>query len=208
MELGRKNSLEARAKEKARLDAIKVEFPVKDLKAARSEECLKYCLSELSTGTTYNELRMKLGLGPAHLDKRWREIRSLLSELILPENEEEMLKAQSALSGFMLGRVEEFYVELEKRMALSPPGKDKMEFQYWKLKLDAMKLMMEKYDKQSEHYLKMKHMQKMEKRKTGQTIIFNNKFMVPRPGDSIDVTPMSDVAKLKSRLNEIEEMDE
>jgi hypothetical protein len=38
-------------------------LPVKDMKHARSAEVLDFCVEELRSGTTYNELRMKLGLG-------------------------------------------------------------------------------------------------------------------------------------------------
>jgi hypothetical protein len=83
-----------------------ISLQVRDVAHARSEEVLQFCVDELKDGTTYNDLRLKLGLGPASRDHRWREIREILVEMILPDSEEEALKADAGLSGFMLNKLE------------------------------------------------------------------------------------------------------
>lgn len=177
---------------------------VRDLEHARSEEILSFCLKELTSGTTYNALRLKLGCGPAAVDRNWREIRSILSEMILPSDEEEALKASHALSGYMITRIEEFQKKVSTR-ADEMQG-DKNEHFFMKLELDAMKLVTEKLDKRIEHYLHMKDLQKAEKKTRGQTIVFNNKFFIPRPGSVLDdAEPLKEAARLVGQLNKLED---
>lgn len=192
----------ARAREvlaQRRSSDVAVELQVRDHEHARSEEVLQYCLSELERGTTYNDLRLKLGLGPASIDRRWREIREILVELILPESEEEALRVDAGLSGFMIGRIESFMKKVEQRAA-SMAGEDS-EAALLKLELDAMKLLMDKYSKRTDHFLKMKDIKSKEKRTTGTTIIFNNLHAVRRPGDN---EPLADAAKLVTQKRKIE----
>lgn len=184
-------------KEIALADAsLGVVFKVRDLAHARTDEVLLFCVEQLKAGRTYNQLRIMLGCGPASHDHVWREIRTLLTEMILPGNEEESLQADSAHSSYMLRKMEEFLVKVEAR-TLEKRG-DEDEANFYKLELEAMKVIMEKYSKRTDHFLKMKDIQKKEKRKTGTTIIFQNNFKVARPGDTIDVTP-KDAAELMAK---------
>jgi hypothetical protein len=178
---------------------IKVELQVVDMKHAESEEVLQYCLKELEQGTTYNDLRLKLGLGPASIDRRWRAIREILIEMILPADEEEALRTDAGLSGYMIARVEEYIKKIQDR-AEANRGED-TEAQFLKLELDSIKLLMEKYSKRTDHFLKMKDIQKKEKRTTGTTIIFNNLHQVRRPGENV----LAEAAKLVSKVREIDE---
>jgi hypothetical protein len=183
------------------LQSVPIELQVRDIPHARSEEVLQYCLKELNAGTTYNDLRLKLGLGTAGRDRRWREIRTLLAELILPESEEEALKASHALSNFMIDKLEKFQARMAKRAEFLKGAENEAAF--LKLELDAMKLIMDKYDTQTLHYLKMKELQRKETRNQGQTIIFNNQFHVPRPGDQLQ-----DAARLVVEARRLEGEDE
>lgn len=167
-----------------------LKLQVSDMAHAQSEEVLQFCMSELEKGTTYNDLRVMLGLGPAAHDERWRMIRELLVEMILPDSEEDALRTDAALSGFMLQRIEKFMTRV---MARADDNKgEESEPQFLKLELEAMKLLLEKYNKRTDHYLKMKDIQKKEKRTSGTTIIFNNLHAVARPGD----VTMKEAAKL------------
>lgn len=189
----------ARAERDARVNETKVVLQVRDLDHARSEEVLGFCVEQLKAGKTYNELRLMLGCRPASVDRVWREIRECLVELVLPATEEEALQGDVAASSGLLRRMEGFLDKIEKR------AKDKMnteeEHYFLKLELEAMRQIMDKYNKRTEHYLKMKDIQKKEKRKTGTTIIFNNLHKVARPGDAVDVTPAG-AAKLLEGLDE------
>lgn len=203
-ERGDLEKAQAVQKELIRSDAeTEVVLQVVDRRHARSEEVLRFCLKELGDGTTYNALRMKLGLGSSSVDRRWRLIRRILSEMILPDSEEEALKADAAMSNYMLGRTERFMEQMKKRAELRQGQEN--EAQFLKLELDAMKLVMEKHSKQTEHYLKMKDLQKKEKGTRGPTIVFQNKFYVPRPGEvPKDVTPLEDAALLVAKLDDLE----
>jgi hypothetical protein len=184
----------------ARDNALEVVLKVTSIKHARSEEVLAFCLKELKEGTTYNQLRVKLGCKPAAVDQRWRAIRSTLAEMVMPSSDDEAIMASHALSGFMIKKIEDFGIKVQKR-ALEQRGEEN-EHHFYKLQLDAMKMIAEKLDKQMEHYIKMKAVQKAEKSTQGTTIVFNNLYHVPRPGD---VTPLQDAAKLITQLEKIEE---
>lgn len=164
--------------------AVPVELQVRDMEHAKSEEVLQFCLEKLEKGTTYNDLRLMLGLGPASVDRRWREIREILIEMILPADEEEALRTDAGLSGYMLSRIEQYIEKIQER-ALANRGEEN-EAAFLKLELDSMKLLMEKYAKRTDQYLKWKDMQKKEKRTTGTTIIFNNLHAVRRPGQELE----------------------
>ncbi len=166
---------------------------VDSLEKARSEEVLKFCVSELTSGTTYNDLRLKLGLQPRN--RFWQEIRLILAEMIMPADEEEALMASHSLSGYMIKKIEQFQERVSSR-AEDLRG-DKNEHFFMKMELESMKLITEKLDKRIEHYLKMKELQKAERKTQGQTVVFNNKFYIPRPGEVLkDATPLEDAARL------------
>lgn len=182
------------------LQGTEIVLQVRDNKHATSEEVLKFCMNELSAGTTYNELRLKLGCGASATDRRWRLVRSALAEIVLPDSEEEALKYAHSLSNFMISQIEKFQKKMSKR-AEAQQGEEN-EAQFLKLELDAMKLVMEKYDSQTEHYLKMKAIQKREKRTQGRTVVFNNKFYVARPGGE---NQLEEAAKLVVEAQRVED---
>ncbi len=188
----------AQANQKKWASEVPVVLQVLDMDHAKSEEVLQFCLKELEQGTTYNNLRLKLGLGPASIDRRWREIREILIEMILPETEEEALRTDAGLSGYMISRIEQYITKIQDR-ALANRGEE-TEASFLKLELDSMKLLMEKYSKRTDQYLKMKDIQKKEKRTTGTTIIFNNLHQVRRPGEEL-----AEAAKLVSEVKKIED---
>lgn len=193
-----------KAQAESRLQALQggIVLHVQNLDHARSDEVLNFCVEQLKAGKTYNELRMMLGCKPASVDRNWRAIRECLVEMILPATEEEALQADAAHSSMMLRRMEEFLDKVEARARASEGAEN--EHHFLKLELDAMKQVVDKYGQRTDHYLKMKQIQKQEKRKTGTTIVFQNNFKVARPGDVIDVT-YADAAKLQSRLDDEDE---
>lgn len=183
---------------------VEVTFPILSLKDCAKEETLQFCLSELSAGTTYNDLRRKLGLGPMHLDGRWRKIRRLLSEMVLPKDEEDAVLAGYSSTQFAIKKMERFLHRLEKKL----PGIEgsKNEHHFWQLELDALRALIEKQETRTDHYLKMKELQKTEKGRRGATIIFQNNFAIPRPGEvPKDITPLQDAARLAGQLHDLEE---
>lgn len=173
---------------------VEVVLQVQDMEHAKSEEVLKFCISELAQGSTWNELRRKLGLGHASIDRRWRTIRDLLCSAVLPKDDEEALQANYAMSNFMIARMEEFIEYAETRMKESAGKKNEADF--LKVKLEAMKTQMSNYQKQFEHYAELKKVKDADKAARGQSIIFQNNFYVPRPGDKVkfeDGKPVIDV---------------
>lgn len=183
-----------------------VEFPVVSYKDCEREDVLKFCLDQLKAGVTYNELRMKVGLGPTHLDGRWRKLRRILSDMILPANEEEALLAGYSSTQYVIKKMEMYLEKLGERLQTAQNTADENEHQYWKLELEAMKAIIEKQEKRTDHYLKMKDLQKAEKGRRGSTIIFQNNYSIPRPGETPkDVTPLSDAAALVGKIHALED---
>ncbi len=193
-----------KAQAEKRLAALQggIVMHVQSLEHARSNEVLDFCVAQLRAGKTYNELRVMLGLKPANIDKVWRTIRECLVEMILPATEEEALQADAAHSSAMLRKMEEFLEKVEARSVQRQGERNEADF--LKLELEAMKQVMEKYAQRTEHYLKMKDIQKKEKRKTGTTIIFKNNFKIARPGEVIDVTN-ADVGILQATMDDPED---
>lgn len=171
----------ARKKKQDELDKIKPVMSVKNTRDAKSERVLSYCIKELSSGTTWSELRRMLGLGHASIDPRWRTIRETLTKQILPANEEEALQAQMNMSEMVLSKLEEFQDYLDERIERTK-GEDN-EHHMLKLKLDSMKLAFERYEKRVEQFLTMKKIQKDDQKSRGPSIIYQNINYIPRPGD-------------------------
>lgn len=189
------------------MSEIEVEMPVTNIKQARSKKVLEYCVKELSSGTTWSELRRKLGLGPTHVDARWRAIRELLTSAVLPKNEEEALKAQISSTEMMMAKLEELIEYIEERTSDKVGRKD--EDKFLKLQLDALKLQMERNEKRFEHFIEMKKLQKDDKKNQGPSIIYQNNYYVPRPGDDAreviahkEDNSLVETARLTKALNE------
>lgn len=193
-----------KAQAEKRLAALQggVVLQVRDLNHARSNEVLDFCVEQLKAGKTYNEVRIMLGLLPANVDKKWRAIRECLAEMILPASEEEALLTEASRSGHMIRRMEEFLDKIEERSQAMKGSET--EHHFLKLELEAMKQVVEKQQARTDHFLKMKSIQKAEKRKTGTTIIFKNNFRIARPGDVIDVTN-GEIGQLQAKLEDGDE---
>jgi hypothetical protein len=176
-----------------------VELQVKNMKHAMSEKVLQFCIKELSEGSTWNTLRRKLGLGPSHIDNRWRKIRETLCQGLVPETEEEALKATYSMSQYMVGKLETFLDDLEGRVD-SSRGADN-EANMLKVQLETIRTLAEKYEMRFEQYINMKKIQKQDQKARGPSVIYNNLYYVPRPGDEKE-TPITDVKALKDSSDE------
>lgn len=177
--------------------SLPVELQVRDAAHARSPEVLKYCIDHLAGGGTWLELKMKLGIrGGAHSDPRWRIIRSLVVEGLLPETDDEAMKAQISQRAFMLDRLEGFLEEVEERLLLQGDDKqDKLvEPMFYKIRMEAMKILLEENEKSFTSHIEMRRLKQAEKKNQGKSIIVNNKFYIPRPGD--DLKAMREVSNV------------
>lgn len=153
---------------------------------ARSSEVLSFCIKELSEGTTYNELRRKLGLGPANIDTRWREIRTRVLDGMVPTNEQEALKAQADQRAYLLTKLESFMEDVEG-MLLSLPNNEedrKLIPNLLKLKLESVRTLLEENAKSFEAYLSLKRIKEQDKRTRGQSILIQNNYHINRPGQN------------------------
>lgn len=159
-----------------------VELRVEDSKQARSAEVVTFCREHLIKGGTWEELRYKLGLGPAWSDHRWRIVRSVVVEALLPANEEEALKAAESERQFLVSKLEEFVSEIEGRMDTLKGGKE--EHHYWKIRLESLKIQLDQASQSFQNYTVMKKVKHLEKGTQGVSIIVQNNYHMARPGDS------------------------
>lgn len=179
---------------------VKVMLQVRDFTHARSAEVLSFCLDHLGSGGTWDHLRRKLGLGPS--DARWRIIRERAVEGLLPINEEEALKAVGSQRSFLVQKLEQELENLEARME-SLPEITKIgvvDHHFWKIKVEIMKILLDENSKDLGDHLEMKKAKAADKQALGQSIIVQNNYYIPRPGDSQE--KIRDVVPL---LNEIAE---
>lgn len=189
-----------RQKEILESDRCDVVLQVQDVAHARSSEVLSFCLSHLGAGGTWSSLRHKLGLGPA--DVRWRLIRERAVEGLLPVNEDEAIKAVGSQRAFLVQKLETMLETVEGRMELfsAKQGVTSIDRDYWKIKTEIMKLLLEENSKNLGDHLELKKAKAMEKGNQGTSIIVQNAYYIPRPGDSRD--RISDVVPLLNELTE------
>lgn len=190
--------------DKHQADRVDVELQVTDVRHARSAEVLSFCLSHLGSGGTWGSLRHKLGLGPG--DIRWRLIRERAVEGLLPVNEDEALKAVGSQRSFLVTKLEGMLEELEERINMIGDGKKTYDHHFWKLRMEGMKLLLEENSKQLTDHLEIKRAKLSEKTNTGVSIIVQNQYYIPRPGDPrdriTDVVPLiNEIAELNEELN-------
>lgn len=175
-------------------DKCEVELQVLDVAHARSSEVLGFCLAHLGSGGTWSSLRHKLGLGPS--DIRWRLIRERAIEGLLPVNEEEALKAVGSQRTFLVQKLELMLETLEARMELfsGKQATSSIDRDFWKIKTEIMKLLLEENSKNLNDHIEIKRVKAQEKANLGASIIVQNQYYIPRPGDHkdriVDVVPL------------------
>lgn len=157
------------------------EIKVRDIEHARSEEVLAFCVKKLTEGSTWNELRRYLGLKP--LDKKWREIKEILCSAMMPENNEEALKDYYGKTNYAMIKLDELMEYTEVRMR-SSVGEDS-EHHFMKLHLENLRFYLEAQQKKFEYFAKLTSMKIEDKKSHGGSIIFQNNYFVPRPGDNV-----------------------
>jgi len=182
------------AERKKVLDAIPVELQVIDVDHAKSKEVLDYCIDKLSAGVAWGELRRMLGVGPSSVDRRWRTIRDLVLSIALPENEEEALKARYSKGAFLLQKLEKFIDEIEARLEVGVEAK--VEHNFFKIKLDGLKYLLEQNEKDFEHYVEMRKVKSIDRKSQGPSVIIQNNYHIPRPGDNTKDVTSSDMAEI------------
>lgn len=187
-------------KELMEADRCDVELQVLDVAHARSSEVLGFCLAHLGKGGTWSSLRHKLGLGLG--DIRWRLIRERAVEGLLPVNEDEAIKAVGSQRTFLVQKLEHMLETLEARMELftAKQGAFAQDKDFWKLKTEIMKLLLEENSKNLMDHLEVKKAKALDKTNQGVSIVVQNAYYIPRPGDDKD--RIRDVVPLINELTE------
>jgi hypothetical protein len=165
-------------------NATQVELVVRDTTHARSEEVIKYCINELNKGSTWNVLRRKLGLGHSGVDHRWRILKEILCSAIMPDTEEAALMANLQASQYMLTRMEHFIEDVETQVQ-ELKGTEEYS-KVLKVHLDSIKLQMDTYNKRFEYFAKMKELKVVDQKSHGASVIYQNNYFIPRPGQDVD----------------------
>lgn len=158
-----------------------VELQVRDAEHCKSQEVMTFCINHLKVGRTWEELRFRLGLGPAHLDSRWRLLRKLIIDIALPEDETAALKLMYEKNEILIERVERFLLEIEERM-LGLTGDDiAEESKFYKVRLEALQTILQNNENKFQHYLNMKKLKVAEKQNRGVSIVFVTQSGIARP---------------------------
>lgn len=169
--------------------SLPVELKVKDMAHARSPEVISFAISHLKSGGTYAELRSKLGCGPAYSDKRWRVVRDILCEAIIPDSEEDALKASQTVGNYLKCQLEELVTEIDTELKDMGSSKEeiKVRHNYYKLKLDGIKALMDDNQESLASFYSMKKLKANERKTQGVSIVVNNNYHIARPGDNAKV---------------------
>lgn len=195
---------EEKALKKEAERSLPVVMRVEDIAHAKSPEVIQFCVRQLQKGMTWNELRHSLGLGHAGIDRRWRVIKEIICSSVMPENEEEALKASYSLANYTMDQVEKFLDRVQRRSAACEGEEN--EAQMLKVELETMKLQLDAAEKRFEHYARMKELVKEDKKNQGASIIVQNNYYIPRPGD--DIREARDVARKLINTAALEKKDE
>lgn len=190
-----------------KLAATGVKLEVKSVAHAKSDEVINYAVTRLQEHCSYEQLRRELGLGPSSHDNRWRELRKVLCEYLLPKSEEEAMLQASSDASFWLQKLEKLIDELDKKIEMvgdcakyydDEAGK-------WvliestsmpamlKTKHDVIKTLIEQKRKLFADYMEIQKLRKAEKSTTGISISITNN--IPRP----DLT-LKDVGEVSKQV--------
>lgn len=188
---------EALKKKQLAAASLPVELQVKDMTHARSSEVISFAISHLKSGGTYAELRSKLGCGPAYSDKRWRVVRDILCEAIIPDSEEEALKASQTVGNYLKCQLEELVQEIDDEIkSLGNREVDtKVRPNYYKLKMDGIKALLDENQESLSSYFDMKKVKANERKTQGVSIVVNNNYHIARPGDNAKVVEEAEEIK-------------
>ncbi len=174
---------EALVKKRKMLSEIKPIMEVKGMAHVRSPELKTFCVDKLIDGTTYEELRRLLGLGPAHKDILWRKLREILSseiaERVKPDNPDSD-KLFAASTQETIWWYKEKIKEIE--CIISKASEDTLPHLYDNLLKYRDRLVAIDRGDQMAVFTKQR-IRAMEKQTSGVSIIFQNLYHMPRPGD-------------------------
>lgn len=165
-----------------RLSQIEVQYPVPDMETAKDPRTIEWCNQQLIKGVQWEELRRMLGLGPAHVDSRWREIRKQVLAQIVPEDPVEHLREAIADQLVVADQITEFIRDLDEKIEDVPKDKESMKthHNFYKYKLDALKQLSEEKGKKLQAFLDtMKLKQGAVQKNLGVKIVFQSS--IPRP---------------------------
>lgn len=188
---------EARDRKYEELDRIEVELQVGDGDHYRSEEVLTFSVNHLRQGGTWAALRRKLGLGPASVDYRWRKIRNLVVNHLIPKSEMEALENEVTNRAILEQKLDEIIENIDSHMSVLGMDKvDKMVMPtYIRMKIDALKMRLDSNNRSLDAYLAIKKLQEGEKKNQGPSLVIQNLYMTPRPGDDLKMRQVVEISK-------------
>lgn len=166
---------------RAMLAAVAVEFPVQSVEQARDPKILEWCTTQLTNGVDWEVLRRKLGLGPAHVDARWREIRKHIMAQAMPESIEDSLRLYYDEQAASIEEMRAFIAELDAKIDEEPENKEavKAQHQFYRYKLDALSKILDERTKKVQQFLEVKKVKMGVAKHIGVQIIVQNN--IPRP---------------------------
>lgn len=179
-------ALEVKSARQKELDLIPVELQVIDCDHARSDQVITYCKKAISEGLPWEELRRRLGLGPAAQDKRWRVVRATIIEQLVPKSDEEAMRLVSEQRHYLIQQVDDFKQEVEDMMKASGTSEEEIKNipAMLKIRLESMRTLLDHNDKTLQAYVAVKRAKEVDKLRQGTSIIIQNNYHVARPGQN------------------------
>ena len=200
------------------LDSIAPVYRIETLEEAKKPETIAYVIERLSQGERWDIIRCELGLKPAYLDVKWREIRRLVHEIRMPETDQAALLETHDDVKFWIHKLEESFEDLEEKISetrgattiKNRAGDDVVlesmtQAALVRCRQDTLKTIIEKKNLFLENYLKVRQLAKKERTNQGPTIIINNN--IPRPMKDVKTEVITQVAANVIALDEARDAD-
>jgi len=151
---------------------------IKSIEEVRDPELVVWCMDKLDRGMSMEELRRSLGLGVASVDRRWKELRRLVMDNMLPGSDDDSLIMVYTEQQAEIKRIEELIEEYDRE--LKSITDDKARASLLKTKLDAHIEILEQKQKKFDNYATLKKIRASSHTKNlGVQIII--KTSTPRP---------------------------
>lgn len=163
---------------KGYLATVPVDRPVTTMEEAKSAELLSWCAERLAEGMHWDELRKRLGLGPAAVDERWRAIRrALISQAEVSTDNEEYLSKTEIIHDALL-QAQDLLKKIDHQIEYGEKSKNHHTF--FRYKNDVIRTIKDIAEKAYDQHLESKKIRMSTQGKfTGVQINFYSN--IPRP---------------------------
>lgn len=177
---------ETQARQREIDERTPIQLQVNDNDHARSGEVIEFCLTFLANGGRWGQLRRALGLENAGIDRRWRIVREVVTDTMIPKDNQEALLLHIRSSLFLNEKLHEQLADLEGVLEHLPDTEEdrKLLPNLMKVKLDTIKGLLEENQKKFDNYAELEKIKSQDKKTQGTSVIIQHNYHINRPGDT------------------------